>query len=144
MTRNFARFCDGRATSPEVRVVVALVAVVAASVGLTALREATLSRHEPIEQASRIELIARVEQRNAEEGQSAAEMFGALVAFCRLEVHSDPVGAVEEIGEDRFRAVLRPSMDASNRRQFRGCLEDWTIDQLRVDVLLLEDAPAPR
>jgi hypothetical protein len=30
-------------------------------------------------------------------------------------------------------------MDETNRRQFRGCLEDWTIDHLRLDVETLDD-----
>jgi hypothetical protein len=32
-------------------------------------------------------------------------------------------------------------MDQTNRRQFRGCLEDWTLDQLLVDVVAFEDIP---
>jgi hypothetical protein len=30
-------------------------------------------------------------------------------------------------------------MDETNRRQFRGCLEDWTVDHLRLDVEALDD-----
>jgi hypothetical protein len=37
-----------------------------------------------------------------------------------------------------FRAVLAPALDETNERQFRGCLEDWTMDQLLVDVLRIE------
>ena len=40
-----------------------------------------------------------------------------------------------------YRAVLQPAMDQTNRRQFRGCLEDWTLDQLLVDVVAFEDSP---
>jgi hypothetical protein len=29
-------------------------------------------------------------------------------------------------------------MDETNRRQFRGCLQDWTVDHLRIHVLSLE------
>jgi hypothetical protein len=42
---------------------------------------------------------------------------------------------VEAVGEDRFRAVLSPALDETNRRQFRGCVEDWTVDQLQTDEL---------
>jgi hypothetical protein len=28
-------------------------------------------------------------------------------------------------------------MDETNRRQFRGCLEDWVVDQVRLDVVSL-------
>ncbi|HEY8058449.1 MAG TPA: hypothetical protein VID94_06845, partial [Acidimicrobiales bacterium] len=42
-----------------------------------------------------------------------------------------------------YRAVLQPAMDQTNRRQFRGCLEDWTLDQLLVDEVtaLAQEVP---
>ena len=58
---------------------------------------------------------------------------------CRLEVNSDVVGDIEPLGDGRFQAVLSPSMDETNRRQFRGCLEDWQIDHVRLDVLSLDE-----
>jgi hypothetical protein len=30
-------------------------------------------------------------------------------------------------------------MDETNRRQFRGCLEDWLVDHIRLDVVSLRD-----
>jgi hypothetical protein len=30
--------------------------------------------------------------------------------------------------------VLVPALDDSNQRQFRGCLEDWVIDHVKLDV----------
>jgi hypothetical protein len=29
-------------------------------------------------------------------------------------------------------------MDDTNRRQFRGCVEDWIVDHVRLDVVRLE------
>jgi hypothetical protein len=34
--------------------------------------------------------------------------------------------------------VLQPALDETNRKQLRGCLEDWTIDSVRADVVSLE------
>jgi hypothetical protein len=34
--------------------------------------------------------------------------------------------------------VLEPAMDRTNRRQFRGCVEDFITDHLQIDVLELE------
>jgi hypothetical protein len=34
--------------------------------------------------------------------------------------------------------VLEPTLDATNERQLRGCLEDWTIDHVRLDVVDFE------
>ena len=114
-------------------------AAVFGGVAVLVLRDATLSTHQPVDPDSRIELIMQVDIRDPEAGQTRAEMTEALVLICRLEVNSDLVGPIEHLGGGRVRAVLQPSMDASNRRQFRGCLEDWNIDQLRADVTRLTE-----
>lgn len=108
-------------------------AVVVLGVGIVALRDATLSTHQAVPSDSRIELILRVASNNSEHGQSLDEFAEALVTTCRLEVNSDP-GPVQQLDSRRFRVVLRPSMDHTDRRQFRGCIEDWTIDHVRADV----------
>jgi hypothetical protein len=106
-------------------------------VAVSALREATLSTHEPVAPDSRIELVVAGRTKGAEVGQTLDEMVQAQILSCRLEVNSDLVGTIEPQGDGRFRAVLTPSMDETNRKQFRGCLEDWLIDQLQLDVIRL-------
>jgi hypothetical protein len=67
-------------------------------------------------------------------------MVEAQLAACRLEVSSDIVGEIEPLGDGRhFHAVLAPSMDETDRRQFRGCLEDWRIDSFQLDVTRLAE-----
>jgi hypothetical protein len=114
-------------------------ALLLGGVAVLVLRDATFSTHQPVEPESRVELIMQVDVRDPEPGQTPAEMTEALILICRLEVNSDLVGPIEDLGEGRVRAVLQPSMDQSNRRQFRGCLEDWSIDQLRADVTSLTE-----
>lgn len=121
------------------RLVAAAVAVVALGIGIIALRDATLSTHQPVPPDSRIELIFRIASRDGEHGQTTDEFAHALLITCRLEVNSDP-GPIEQLDGSRYRVILRPSMDATDRRQFRGCIEDWTIDHVRGDVERL--APA--
>jgi hypothetical protein len=123
-------------------------ALLAGGVGLAigmlavlALREATLSTHQPVADSSQTELIVTARARGAETTQSLAEIVEAQVQACRLEVNSDVVGEIATTGDGRFRAVLRPSMDETNRRQFRGCIEDWLIDHVRLDVVSLHDLP---
>lgn len=107
---------------------------------VVALREATLSTHdEPIAPGSRIAAVVHARDRNAETGQVLDEMVEAQLQACRLEVASDLVGPIEPLGGGRFRAVFTPSMDDTNRRQFRGCVEDWVIDGVLVDVESLDD-----
>ena len=62
-------------------------------------------------------------------------MVEAQLLTCRLEVTSDLAGPIEPLGDGRFRAVLVPAMDQTNRRQFRGCVEDFVTDHLQIDVL---------
>ena len=106
-------------------------------VGVLALREATLSVHEEVDPGTATELVVSAKVRGGEEGQSKAEMVEAVVLACRLEVSSDVVGGIERLDDDRFRATLEPSLDESNRRQLRGCLEDWIVDHIRLDVVSL-------
>jgi hypothetical protein len=106
-------------------------------VGVLALREATLSTHEEVA-ARETRLVLSGQTKGAEEHQTLSEMVEAQVLTCRLEVESDLAGPIERLGDRRYRAVLVPAMDDSNRRQFRGCLEDWVIDGVQLDVERLD------
>jgi hypothetical protein len=110
--------------------------VVGLGVGVVAvllLREATLSTHERVD-ARQTALLLSAQTKGGEEHQTLSEMVEAQVLTCRLEVESDLAGPVERVGEGRYRAVLEPALDDTNKRQFRGCLEDWVIDHVQVDV----------
>jgi hypothetical protein len=102
-------------------------------VGILALREATLSTHEPVT-AAQTELVMSADTKGGERNQTLPEMVEAQLETCRLEVASDIDGAIESVGEGHFRAVLAPALDETNRRQFRGCMEDWLIDHVRINV----------
>jgi Na+/H+-translocating membrane pyrophosphatase len=121
------------------RVALAIVGLVVGIVAVLALREATLTTHEPVPQDSRIELVVTAHSKGGGANQTLAERVEAQLLTCRLEVASDLVGEVEREGANRFRAVFAPSMDESNRRQFRGCIEDWIIDHVRLDVVHMKD-----
>ena len=105
-------------------------------VAVLALREATLSTHEEVA-ARETDLVLSAKTKGGEPNQTLAEMVEAQLLSCRLEVESDLSGPIERIGDGRYRAVLVPALDESNRRQFRGCVEDWIIDHVQLDVLEL-------
>jgi hypothetical protein len=107
-------------------------------VAVLALREATLSTHDPVTGRG-VELIVSARTKAGEQGQTVPEMVEAQLLACRLEVTSDLAGPIEPLGDGRFRAVLTPAMDETNRRQFRGCLEDWMIDHVLLDVVELTE-----
>jgi hypothetical protein len=102
--------------------------------GVLALREATLSTHDEAV-GRQVELIVSARTHGGEKGQTLAEMVEAQLLSCRLEVSSDFAGPIEPLGEGRFRAVMVPALDQTNRRQFRGCVEDFVTDHLQIDVV---------
>ncbi len=105
-------------------------------VAVLALREATLSTHEPVT-GDEMELVVSAKTAGGEQDQTLPEMVEAQLQTCRLEVTSDLAGPIEALGDGRFRAVLTPAMDETNRRQFRGCVEDFVIDHVQIDVVQL-------
>lgn len=125
------------------RIAFGLVGLALGALAVLSLREATLSTHQPVPPDSRTEVVVDVDTRHRERGQTPTELIEALLLSCRLEVSSDYVDGVEQIGESRYRAVLNPALDQTNRRQYRGCVEDWTLDQVQADVIRLEDLPLP-
>ncbi|HEY8526250.1 MAG TPA: hypothetical protein VIL48_14865 [Acidimicrobiales bacterium] len=120
------------------RVLLGIVGLAIGIVGVIALREATLSTHEKVD-ARQTELVVSAQTRGGETNQTLAEMVEAQLLACRLEVTSDIVGPIEDLGSGRFRAVFEPAMDDTNRRQFRGCVTDWLIDHVRLGVVSLEE-----
>jgi hypothetical protein len=125
------------------RLVLGAVGLTVGVLGTLALREATLSTHEADEPGSTVDLVVSARSEGAELGQSVPEMVHALLLTCRLEVTSDLVSPIHDEGDGRFRVTLQPALDETDRRQLRGCVEDWTIDQLLVDVIAFEGGEDP-
>ena len=122
-------------TVKPTQVVVGIVGLAIGVLGVLSLREATLSTHGRIDPDSRVELVLHAETHRPEPRQTLPEMVEALLLSCRLEVSSDVVGPIVAEGDGRFRAVLQPELDETNRKQLTGCLEDWTIDSLHAEVI---------
>jgi len=120
------------------RIALGVVGLAIGVVAVLALREATLSTHEEVVGAREVELVVHAETKSGEATQTLPEMVEAQLLTCRLEVNADVDGPIQDLGDGRFRAVLIPAMDETDRRQFRGCLEDWIVDHLRLDVEELE------
>ena len=120
------------------RIALGAVGLGAGVVGVWWLREATLSTHEQVV-GQEMEVVVSANTKGGEGGQTLAEMVEAQLLTCRLEVTSDFAGPIEPLGDDRFRAVLTPALDDTNRRQFRGCVEDFMIDHVQINVVDLTD-----
>jgi hypothetical protein len=118
------------------RVALGAIGLAVGVVAVMALREATLSTHEAVD-GDGMELVVSARTRGGERDQTLPEMVEAQLLTCRLEVTSDLAGPIEALGDGRFRAVLTPAMDETNRRQFRGCVEDFMIDHVQINVIEL-------
>lgn len=118
------------------RVVLGAIGLGVGVVAVLSLREATLSTHEPVV-GDEMELVVSANTKGGERSQTLAEMVEAQLQTCRLEVNSDLAGPIEPLGDGRFRAVLTPAMDETDRRQFRGCVEDFVIDHVQINMIQL-------
>jgi hypothetical protein len=117
-----------------------LLGVVGLAVGTLAvwgLREATLSTHDAVAPQTRTAVVLDARTHGGEPTQTLAEMVEAQLLTCRLEVNSDLVGGIHDEGDGRFSALLAPALDQTDRRQLQGCLEDFVIDHLQMNVVHL-------
>jgi hypothetical protein len=130
------------------KVGLAFVGIAVGVLAVFGLREATLSTHQPVAPNSRMELIVSGKQRHPEATQTLAEQIEAQLLACRLEVNSDYVlteeneSEVERLPDGTFRTILQPALDQTNEKQFRGCLNDWLLDGVQLDVVRLVELDA--
>jgi hypothetical protein len=124
------------------RIVGAVAGIVIVGGAIYLLREATMSTHYDTGDDSHLVVVVRAASNRPEEGVRLEEMATAQIELCALEVSR--AGDVEVVAEDddRFVVTLRPALDSTDRKQYRGCLEDWNVDHLRVDVESMQDVEA--
>lgn len=109
--------------------------------GIWALRSETMTTHVAVPADSQLEVVVEATKRGGDRGQGPEAMVSAKVHMCRLEVQrADVIAGPTRLGDDRFRFVLEPTLDESDRVQFRGCVQDWNIDHLLVDVVRMESS----
>lgn len=123
------------------RVLTSVVLLVALGVGVMVLRSQTLSTHTVRHPDTRLAVVVDVSSRHSESSRLLEEVATAQVFTCRLEVAGEPVGPLEPLDDDptRFRFVLRPALDRTDRRQFEGCIEDWRIDHVRLRIVSMRE-----
>ena len=125
------------------RLAIGVVALLIGVVAVFALRSATMATHQPVDPDSKLELVVAARTHGGEAGQTLDEMVNALVLGCRLRVNTDLEGTMQPDGDGHYRGVMAPSLDSSNRLELRGCLEDWSIDHVQVQVISMNDEGRP-
>lgn len=134
--------------NPALRAIGTLVGIAVLGVGVYLLRDSTMSRHSVQDASSRLEVLIGADLRGSEPGHHVLDHARAKTFACRTEIAlSDPVEDLTPVtrdGEELFRFVLQPSLDDTDRRQFRGCMEDWNMDHVQIDVVSMRElTPAP-
>lgn len=102
--------------------------------GAVLMRDRTLSRHDYVDPRTAVEVVVQVETRSGERSSTLEELTEALLLSCRLEVNTDPYGDLVRLDDHHYSMTFRPALDRTDRRQFKGCLQDWTLDHFLVTV----------
>jgi hypothetical protein len=133
----------GRVGRIAMTLVLGVAGLAVGGVLVSLLREATLSTHQPVSPYSQVEVTVHARVHNTERNQTLTEAVQAQLLTCRLEVVSDIVetrSAPEPSAtEGEFTVVMQPAFDQTNRRQFKGCVEDFVTDGLQMDVIEMRD-----
>jgi hypothetical protein len=107
-------------------------------VGAIFLADTMLSRHDDVPEGSELVVELLINTHAAVEA-GTEEIAEALIVTCQLEVRGNVVpDSMETVGDHRYRFVIRPALDRTDRHQLRGCLQDLRIDGVLADVVSME------
>ena len=123
------------------RVVGAIAGAVVVAGAIYMLRETTMSTHYDTGADSQLVVVVRAASNRPEEGVRLEQMASAQIELCALEVSRAGDVRIVHQADDRFEITLRPSLDSTDRKQYQGCLEDWSVDHLLLAVESLADEP---
>jgi hypothetical protein len=117
---------------------VVLAVLAAVFLGAIVLADTMLSRHDDVPDGSELVVEMLISTRGAVEADPQ-EIAEALAVTCQLEVRGNIIpDSIETIGDARFRFVVRPALDRTDRHQLRGCIQDLRIDGVLADVVAME------
>lgn len=114
------------------------------AVTVVILRQTTRTVHTPVPPGARteVEVIAFVRQEHPE---ARRDLTSGLVELCRARIGTALAApGIVTIAPGRYRFNLQPGLDAFNRREMHGCLEDARLQHLQLDVIRLETVVPPR
>lgn len=116
-------------------------AVVVILGGVYVLRDATMSTHYATGPDTRLRVVVESAHNRSERSSTLEELTEAHLAVCGLEVNAEREGEVRPVPgtDDHFAVLLRPALDSSDRKQYRGCLEDWVVDHHQIRVVSMTD-----
>jgi hypothetical protein len=114
-----------------VKLVAAVVVVVAGIIGVGGLADLTQSRPDAVVDGSSTVVAFDVGTRNY--NGSDLDAAQALWATCAPTVSGDKAGPTEIAGGD-FEASISPAIGTNGRKRLEGCLADGTLDRVQGHV----------
>lgn len=109
-----------------------LVVVLVAAV--LVLRETTMTVHTPVSPTSRLVVEASARWKGSLRGAENHARALAIVCVSETSTRSE-LRDFDWHTDGDFRFVVVPTLDEPDRRQLRGCMSDFRMPQLLVDVL---------
>lgn len=129
-----------RSKGPLVPLAVAVLVVALVGVATRWAVDNTLTRHSEMDPGSRMALTVRAERQSSAE-HDEQELVEAVVAICQLEVGgiADP-DSLRLVDDERdiYEVVFEPALDAADRRQLKGCIQDVRVDHFLASVVSME------
>lgn len=113
-----------------------VVGLLAAAATIFLVRDATITREEPVDPETALDVELRIHTRSDTDPEELADI---LFSLCQLEVDASTTEGPVPQGDDVFSFRLSPTLDESDRRQLEGCLEDARVDHVQGDLVSLRD-----
>ncbi len=121
------------------RLAVVLAIAAAGAIAIDLLADATQTRPDPDRPGSRTEVVFRVRVQGGRPPRAAAE---GLWGACHGAVERAVVEDLVDAGRGTFRVVVQPALGRHARDRMTGCLEDLTIDNVKGQVVSMEELTA--
>ena len=130
---------------PAAKVALNLAAVALLAGGVLVVRDLTQSTHHRRPADSRLRVVVEPVQNRSEPSQTLEAVARAHLAFCDVEVSPGIEGEPQVVADDPLliEVVFAPALDATDRKQFKGCVEDWLVDNHLLHVHSMEEYRVP-
>ena len=112
--------------------VAALVLLAVAVVAVLVLRAELMTSHATTPPGSVTQVV--VQARTSRAPELLPQLTRGLVDVCRLAAGAREATPLQQLSRTRFAFTLRPALDAFDRRELKGCLQDLREEGLLVDV----------
>lgn len=126
------------------RAIAGIVMAVVVVSGLYVLRATTMSREKaPPDPGARLVVDFSVTTKDLP-AHELPVIASAIFNACRLQAEAGLQQPLDRLGRDRFRAVLTPAPNATDREQLAGCLSDPTLSHTLSGDVRMREIPSPR